>query len=476
MTNDLLTPPKPKKLLRKQEYAVFYLNDDVTTEVLYGGAAGGGKSALGCLWLIEKAQKFPGSRWLMGRSKLKNLKETTLRTFMQQARELGVTDQFTYNAGSNIIYWNNGSEIMLKDLFFYPSDPNFDSLGSLEITGAFIDECNQVTLMAWQIVKSRIRYMLKDFTQSGLRTADLPVVEWDEDGNPVAWLEPNGYVSHGLIPKLLGTCNPAKNWTYKDFYKPFKDKTLALYRKFIQALPKDNPHLPASYITSLLQLDKNSRERLYYGNWEYDDDPATLIDRDSIFAYWNPIHIKAQGVKYMTIDVARKGKDKTVFRVWHGWLCIHREEIPKSGIDVVVERAKVLMKMHMVAVTNVVADEDGVGGGVVDFLKCKGFINNSSALLGQNYENLKSQCSILMAQKITQKEVGELPVSLTVRELTSEEMEQVKIKNIDKDGRMGVVGKDKMKENLSRSPDDWDTIMMRMYFDLVKDYSTSIRV
>ena len=71
------------KLLPKQENAVYYLKDNETKEVLYGGAAGGGKSAFGCLWLIEMCQKYPGSRWLMGRSKLKALKETTLNTFFE---------------------------------------------------------------------------------------------------------------------------------------------------------------------------------------------------------------------------------------------------------------------------------------------------------------------------------------------------------------------------------------------------------
>ena len=67
------------KLISKQNEAVRYLKDHKITELIYGGAAGGGKSALGCLWLIECCQKYPGSRWLMGRSKLKNLKENSNR-------------------------------------------------------------------------------------------------------------------------------------------------------------------------------------------------------------------------------------------------------------------------------------------------------------------------------------------------------------------------------------------------------------
>lgn len=433
------------QLLPKQENAVYYLKQDDVNEVLYGGAAGGGKTSLGCLWLIEMSQNYAGSRWLMGRSKLKTLTETTLNTFFDEATRLGITNQFKYNAQKYIIYWNNGSEIILKDLFLYPSDPNFDSLGSLEITGAFIDECNQLTYKAWQVVKSRIRYKLYEF---------------------------------GLVPKMLGTCNPAKNWTYKEFYKPNRDNQLKEYRKFIQALPTDNPHLPTSYLTSLLQLDKNSKQRLYYGNWEYDDDPATLIEQDAITDYFNPIHLKAEGQKFMTIDVARKGKDKTVFRIWQGWLCIKRYEIESSGIDQVVKQAKQYQSENGISNSNTIADEDGVGGGVVDYLKCKGFVNNSKPLNDENYDNLKSQCTFITAKKIMMREAGEIISDSNVSEMTSEEMEQVKQKDLDKDGKMGIIPKDKVKEMLGRSPDDWDSIMMRAYFELkpslsVRSSSTS---
>ncbi|MGQ2984007.1 phage terminase large subunit [Flavobacterium sp.] len=326
------------KLLAKQQHAVFFLKDKRTEEVLYGGAAGGGKSALGCLWLMEMCGRYPGTRWLMGRSKLKTLKETTLNTFFEVAKEVKLSGQFRYKPAENVILWKNGSQILLKDLFHYPADPNYDSLGSLEITGAFIDECNQVGYLAWQMVKSRIRYRLTE---------------------------------HGLTPKLLGTCNPAKNWVYKEFYKPSRDGQLQQHRRFVRSLPTDNPHLHAGYLQSLLRLDSNRRERLYYGNWEYDDDPAALIDRDSIADYFDPVHLQRSGQKYMTIDVARKGRDRTVIRIWQGWLCIAREAMEISLITQIIKRAKELQLKHSIPASQVIADEDGVGGGVVDGLGCK---------------------------------------------------------------------------------------------------------
>jgi phage terminase large subunit len=69
---------------------------------------------------------------------------------------------YRYNQQSNTISFPNGSQILLKDLFLYPSDPNFDELGSLEITDAFIDECNQTVEKAFNVVKSRIRYKLDE--------------------------------------------------------------------------------------------------------------------------------------------------------------------------------------------------------------------------------------------------------------------------------------------------------------------------
>lgn len=386
----------------------------------------------------------------MGRSKLKTLKETTLNTFFELINDLKISNQFTYKTQEGRILHENGSEILLKDLFLYPSDPEFDSLGSLEITGAFIDECNQIVKKAKQIVKSRIRYKLKQYN---------------------------------LIPKMLMTCNPSKNWTYKDFYQKNRKGNLEIHKKFIQALPTDNPYLPESYLVSLRSLDKNSKQRLYFGNWEYDDDPATLIDQDSITDYWNGKHVTKGSTSYLTIDVARKGKDKTVFRVWRGWVCVHREAMNVSTIPEIVTKAEILQQTYNIANSNTIADEDGVGGGVVDYLGCKGFVNNSrpiKEMIGEdyetpNYDNLKSQCSIEMAKKICKKEVVELCDNTEVIEVTSEEMEQVKIKDIDKDGKLGIIPKDKVKEMIGRSPDEWDSIMMRYWFELqIEDYNIYI--
>jgi hypothetical protein len=422
------------KLLEKQENAVYYLKDNETKELIYGGAAGGGKSALGVLWLIEQCQSYPGTRWLMGRSKLKSLKETTLNTFFEQTTALGIASQFNYNAQAGVIYWNNGSEILLKDLYAYPADPNFDSLGSLEITGAFIDECNQITYKAWQIVKSRIRYKIKEYN---------------------------------ITPKMLGTCNPAKNWVYANFYLKQKNGTIESDKRFIQALPKDNPHLPASYLESLLTLDENSKQRLYFGNWEYDNDPAKLIDFEKIQNVFTNTFVEG-GEMYISADIARFGSDKMVICVWSGFRVVELYTMNKSSITEIAQIIRDFAFKYKIPMANVIADEDGVGGGVVDILGCKGFVNNSKPMLVDNqivqYQNLKSQCYFKLAEVIQADQMYINCNDGAVIDEITKELEQVKRDKIDSDGKLTIVSKETVKQYIGRSPDYSDALMMRMYF------------
>ena len=423
-------------LLPKQENAVYFLKDNQTNEIIYGGAAGGGKSALGCLWLIESCQRYPKSRWLMGRAKLKTLKETTLNTFFEITSDLGISNQYNYNQQTGVITWFNGSEILLKDLFLYPSDPEFDQLGSLEITGAFIDEVSQVVFKAWQIVKSRIRYKLKEF---------------------------------GVEPKILGTCNPTKNWVYKEFFKPWVDNELKANRAFVQALPTDNKHLPKSYLDSLLSLDETSKQRLYYGNWQYDNDPAKLIEYDAILGLWSNSHVQA-GEKYITADIARYGSDKGVIIAWEGFRAIEIKTLDHSSITNTSNEIQKLADKYQVPKRNIICDEDGVGGGVVDILKCKGFVNGGRPLEEEGktvqYRNLKTQCYFHLAELINNGGIYFAKEFSDYSEKIIEELEQVKRDNIDSDGKLEIISKEDVKKNIGRSPDFSDAIMMRLWFNL----------
>ena len=425
------------KFTKTQEQAIAYLFDKQTTEVLFGGAAGGGKSWVGCAWLILLCLKYPKTRYLMGRSKLDSLKKTTLNTFFEVCEmwNLKADRHYHFNAGSNIITFFNKSEIILKDLFLYPSDKNFDSLGSLEITAAFIDEANQITEKAKNIVASRMRYKLDDYN---------------------------------IIPKLLMTCNPAKNWVYTQYYRPAKEGKQKPHRRFIQSLVDDNEYISKFYKKQLQTLDELSKQRLLFGNWEYDATNDALIEYDAILNLFSQKGVT--GNKYISCDVARFGSDKTVIMYWEGLHIKKIKTLLKSAINDVVSEVKQIQQANAVPLRNIIIDEDGVGGGAKDFLRCQGFVNNSKALKGENYQNLKTQCYYKLADLINRAQIGIICPDITIKNNLIEELEQVRTKDADKDNKLQMIPKDTIKAIIGRSPDYSDAMAMRMFYEIDGNY------
>jgi len=381
----------------------------------------------------------------MGRAVLKSLKESTLLTFFRVCSEWGLklNKDFKYNAIDGTIKWANGSEIYLKDLFAYPSDPEFDELGSTEFTGAFLDEASQISQKAYNIVMSRLRYKLDEFK---------------------------------IKPKLLTATNPTKTFLYYEFYMPWKEGTLKPYRKFVPALVTDNPYISRHYIENLDKLDEVSKQRLKYGNWEYDEDLSRLFDYEKILKMFRITPMTFKPLRYMTVDVARYGDDKTVILVWYGY---YVEKIYVYGHNSTKQtrlNIEAIQKQFNIAKINVIVDEDGVGGGVVDEGGFRGFVNNSSPIEKQgqkihNYQNLKSQCYYLLAEMVNTEKIGVYPdIPIELKKLIIEDLEQIKRHNPDKDGKLAVTPKEDIKEILGRSTDIGDALMMRMFFELKRPY------
>lgn len=500
------------ELLLKQNHAVYFLNDETTTEVLFGGGAGGGKSALGCLWIISVCQKYAGIRCMIGRSKLKALNETTLNTFFQLTSNLGISNQYKYDSQKNIIKWNNGSVILLKDLFLYPADPEFDSLGSLEVTFNFIDECNQIVLKAWQVAKSRLRYRLRDFAPNGELTKNLKIHAWEYvNGNLITkeyidgkiityntfgddevisekidenykkfkkiaceWYQSDGKITKGLIGKQLGTCNPAKNWTYSDFYNPSLNNSLKPFRKFIQALPKDNPYLPKSYIDNLKSMDISSRKRLLEGDWNYDDNPYAMFDYADILGIFTSEWIKPTEDRYMTCDISYEGSDKFVIMIWAGFVVEKVIAIDKINDVSISKKINDLRVEYRIPMKNIIYDADGLqkftrySAKYGNLKGAIGFHNNSKPLKVsgklENYKNIKAQCYFTFAEHVKANKV--FFQDNKYKEQIIQELEQINMSPFDDERKLGLEKKDKLKERLKRSPDFADAAMLRFYFEI----------
>jgi len=416
---------------KRQSEAWKYLTDDRTNIILFGGSAGGGKSWLGCLWIVTMCLQYGNTRYLIGRTVLTQLRLTTLNTLFDLLNFMGLKSgqHFTYNGQSNVLTFYNKSEIIFKDLQYNPSDPNYDSLGSLEITGAFVDEASQISSLAFSIIKSRIRYKLNEY---------------------------------GLIPKVLLTLNPSNNWIKKDFYIPYVQNKLENNKVFIPSLPLDNPHLPPSYIEMLKELPPQQRRRLLEGDWDYLDESDSLFKFDEISNCIYKYIPDNNDKKYMTVDVARFGDDRSVVMIWVGLVVISCHIYTKLSTTELSSEIRDLIRSHGIHPQNIIVDSDGVGGGVADQIKGTNFVNNSRPLHEQNFSNLKSQCYVKLSELFKEGKISLNILEPSIVEDLTQELLAVKLKDIDKDNKVSVQSKDEMKKVLGKSPDLSDCLMMRM--------------
>ncbi|XKX06269.1 phage terminase large subunit [Tenacibaculum maritimum] len=441
---DFITVLNGKKH-KKQDEALRILTDDVTEELVYGGAAGGAKSWTGCAWLMFMCLAYPETKWFIGRQELKRITESTLITFFKVAKSYGITS-FKYNGQKNFIQFENGSRIDLLELKYLPSDPLYERFGSTEYTGGWIEEGGEINFGAYDVLRTRI----------GRHYNDL----------------------YGILAKLFITCNPKKNWLYTEFYKPFIKGLLTGIKKFLQALVQDNPFIESGYIERLRRTkDKAKRERLLNANWDYDDNPYALCDYDNVVALFENDHIQEASDKFITADIARFGSDIARIGVWYGWVLKEVISFDVSKTTEIQAAIDALRAKHQIPKHNCIADEDGVGGGVVDNCGIRGFKNNATPFKEvvtekhkdtPQYENLQTQCLFKLSDKINENKVF-IDADLSP---TEKEMLIAEVAKIERDPKvtrkLALVKKAKIKEDIGRSPDFRDMLLMRVFFEYVK--------
>lgn len=431
----------------------------LTVEVFFGGGADGGKSWAICESRLTNALRYPGYKSFIGRQELKRLMQSTYVTWMKVCKYHHIPrDEWKLDGAMHAIRFVNGSTIDLLDLSFRPSeDPLYERFGSLEYSDGAIEEAGEVHPLAREVLKTRVgRWMNEEL---------------------------------GINPSLLETGNPKKNWTYHLFYKPWTKDQLPPDRIFIQALHKDNPHGERGYGKNLDRIqDPIMRARLRDGEWEYEDDPSALMNYAAIAdIFTNAIADDEEDAsdRWMSVDVARGGSDKTVVTLWRGWVAYRILYRTKQDTRITAQWVAGLALEHEIPYSHIVVDEDGVGGGVVDNLRgVRGFTANSSPIetMDENedeeiisnvpaqrvaFANLKAQCGYCLANKVNRHELAVRTEDEQIREWLTNDLEQIKEQNVDSDDKKRqLVPKEEVKIILGRSPDFGDTFLMRSVFDL----------
>lgn len=279
------------------------------------------------------------------------------------------------------------------------------------------------------------------------------------------------------VMKMIGNFKGIANWMHKLKEKAKFDPEYAYFK--ITAWQGVQEGI-LDY-EEVMQAKKDLPEKIFKELYEAEasEDDGQLIMNESILKLFSNEII--DGIKYITGDIARLGKDKTVLMVWSGWKVIEVVEIAVSKVNESVDAINKLIIKHNVNKRNVIVDEDGVGGGVKDYLNCEGFMNGSKAIMKPGEEemfaNLKTQCYYKLAEKINMNEC-QVICNEIIELALSEELEMVRLAKEPDTSKISLLSKSDIKSKIGRSPDYSDTLMMRMYFELspplkVRSSSTS---
>ena len=228
-------------------------------------------SWLGSNWINSLCIRFPDIRCVIARKTIKSLKESTFNTVRFVLKDWGLQEgvNFKINNLENWLQFWNGSVIYLKELEATPADPQFERLGSTEITAAFVDEVSEISERAIEVLMSRCRWKVAEYM---------------------------GY------PRILMTTNPCATWVRSRFVQDDNGDpvTLADTDAFIRFSVYDNPceEFVKIYENNLKNIkDPATRARLLYGNWDF-------VSTNEAAAYW-----QFDGDKHLVTDLKEQKYD-----------------------------------------------------------------------------------------------------------------------------------------------------------------------
>lgn len=424
---------------KQLEVARHWLDPEVS-DIGYGGSKGSGKSYLGASLTFGDALIYSGTHYFIARKKLNDLRKYTQPTIEEVLRDWGLDERYySFNGQDNFYTLYNGSKVFLLEAAHLPTDPEFERFGSIQMTRGWIEEAGEISPKAKAMLQATIGRWKNDF--------------------------------YNLPGKLLVTLNPSKNFVYEDYYLAKKENRLPEYRKFVQALPTDNKSLPKNYIRDLMRALKNDQksiQRLVYGNWEYDDNPYSLYDYDSICNLFTNSHIVDGAKRYLTADIAYMGADIFTIFYWEGFVVKKTYGIEKIDETAIGSKLKELAELHKVPYSNIVYDADGLRKFTANSLSrleaAKPFVNNSLPLKDKQYKNLKTECAFLLKEHIEKNLI--FIADLTFKKQIMADLEQICREPTDDEGKIKLESKKKLKERTGRSPDWFDALLMRFIFEL----------
>lgn len=259
-------------------------------EVLYGGAAGGGKSYAICWDAFVRCMKYPGTSAYLFRRTYPELEQTLIKTMRMIVPEtLG-----KYYASNHEMQFVNGSVARFAHL---SDESDVIKYQGAEIQWLYFDELTHFSETMYNYIKTRLRAPKRLGVHPCVRCASNP-------GGPG-----HGWVKARFVDSTdIGAHTVVKTFEIKD--ADGQMKTLRSVCEYIPATVRDNPHIDELYIAELEQKPDKLRDALLLGKWdafegqafpEFTNDPEHY--KDGLHTHViDPFDIPLHWTRYVSFD------------------------------------------------------------------------------------------------------------------------------------------------------------------------------
>lgn len=427
-----------------------------------------------------------------------------------------------YNKSESMMTWNFNSGGTLSFFYHDDSDDDFkERFQGQEYAYIAIDEITHISYKKFKYLTTcnrnayGIRNRFWGTCNPDPRSWVRQFIDW--------WVDKDGYIDPAKDGKVrycfmkgdrvskivwgdskqevYEKCKEAIDLAWAPKYEAWgldKIETMVQSVAFVRADLSQNPMLllaDPTYLARLAAQDDGQVLRDLKANWnaaEAGDDMISDEDLEKVFT--NPYQY-GDGIRRCTADIALEGGDNLVMYLWIGWhvadfRCVNVNS--KTAVSVI----KRTLKEWGVAEENFCYDYQGLGQLVKGFFPEAIPFNNQAAPIAEDdeeadgvkylYKDLKSQCAYIIYRKLKELDISfeenllDRKVSgngyddIPLREVLQKERQSLRRDTDSQDKGFCLMPKKKSKLIVGHSPDWWESLYFRAYFDLAEPMNLDI--
>lgn len=420
------------RLTAKQSEAFRLLSNSEDVSLLYGGAKGGGKDFLFCVWvktwvehLIKlfdlKPSKDPIALGFVGRKRSVDFKDTTL----EEWKRIIPADHYRLYDNEHEIIIHETAKVFCGGL----DDPKrVEKFNSSNYAFLAINQAEETERQEVAVLRAAIRLKI-----------------------------------NGVQPpyKELYTANPADCWLKEDFIDQPRPR-----HYFVPALYTDNPHLPRNYQETLESAFRYNLPLLHAyrdGDWSSIQASNSLITSAMLNKLKDKIIYPKAIKRIVSCDPSLGGDDCPIQEIENGKVIdekvLHERDPMKIAGEIITMGNKWMTPYYVIDYSGGLGE--AIAARIREVKPSAIMYSINSAERAADEERFTNVRAEMYWYAMTQ--IQDCMIPFPEDEELRRQLVAIRFKVVNSNGKIQLEPKDETKKRLGRSPDEADAFVMGLY-------------